>query len=276
MDINTADIPPFIWRLISIWFARLTLFHHVPPRYFLVGRRIHLFPGRNASTNQFQGCRFPAQQHNRAPGSSSRAAFNSFNLSPLKSPKFSIITSARTPPASPASSYRSTRPTIPPMDKWTVTSLRQALKNSDIQAPRKFSKAELYDLYKHLKPTNLSSKSTPATKKGKKYSKPAATPHRTPPLSSSSRTSSLRTPNSGARPSASQGHAPGSGEDTAAAQPSAAAPPSAIPRPTTQVGAWPLRRQSRPRGPPPLAQSPRPKLAFGRNGPLIQPRRPLF
>ncbi len=156
---------------------------------------------------------------------------------------------ARTPPASPASSYRSTRPTIPPMDKWTVTSLRQALKNSDIQAPRKFTKAELYDLYKNLKPTNLSSKSTPAPKKGKKHSKPAATPHRTPPLSSSSRTSSPRTPNSGARPSASQGHAPGSGEDPAAAQPSAAAPPSAIPRPTTQVGAWP---------PPPPISAPRP------------------
>ncbi|KAF4118664.1 hypothetical protein G5714_000715 [Onychostoma macrolepis] len=52
---------------------------------------------------------------------------------------------ARTPADSPASSCWSTRPVFPPIEKWTMASLRQALTNSDIQAPRKFTKAELYD-----------------------------------------------------------------------------------------------------------------------------------
>ncbi|XDV14257.1 hypothetical protein PO909_002431 [Leuciscus waleckii] len=57
---------------------------------------------------------------------------------------------ARLPSTSPASSYRSAVPTIPPIGKWTVAGLRQALGNSDIQASRKMNKAELYDLFVSL------------------------------------------------------------------------------------------------------------------------------
>ncbi|XP_056097256.1 uncharacterized protein LOC130076258 [Rhinichthys klamathensis goyatoka] len=54
---------------------------------------------------------------------------------------------ARTPASSPASSYRSAVPTIPPIGKWTVLSLRQALINSDIQPSRRMTKAQLYNLF---------------------------------------------------------------------------------------------------------------------------------
>ncbi|KAF4103930.1 hypothetical protein G5714_014917 [Onychostoma macrolepis] len=135
-----------------------------------------------------------------------------------------------------------------------MASLRQALTNSDIQAPRKFTKAKLYDLYKNLKPTNLSPKTTPAPKVVKHRNKLTVMPRRTPPPSSSSKTSSRRASNSGTRPSASQGRAPDSvdarpGEDPVAAQLSVAAPSSAIPRPTTQAGVWP---------PPPPVSAPLP------------------
>ncbi len=164
------------------------------------------------------------------------------------------LSPARTPVNSPASSYRSSRPVFLPIEKWTVASLRKALTNSDIQAPRKFTKAELYDLYKNLKPTNLSPKTTPAPKVIKKSNKLTVTPRRTPPSSSSSKTSSRRAPNSGARLSASQGRAPDyaverPGEDPAVAQLSAAAPTSTISRPTTQAGVWP---------PPPPVSAPLP------------------
>lgn len=163
---------------------------------------------------------------------------------------------ARTPADSPASSYRSTRPAFPPIEKWTVASLRQALTNSDIQAPRKFTKAELYEfciLYKNFKPTNLSPKTTPASKVVKKRDL-TVTPRQTPPSSSSSKTSSRKASNCSARPSASQGRATDSADarpskDLAAAQLSVLAPSLAIPRPTTQEGVWP---------PPPPVSAPLP------------------
>ncbi len=174
---------------------------------------------------------------------------------PPKRPDICSPSPARTQADSPASSYRSTRPAFPPIEKWTVASLRQALANSDIQAPRKSTKAELYELYKNPKPTTLSTKSsTKATRKRKH----TASPPWTPPSSARSKTSSRRAPDSGSRPSASQGHAPDfvdarPAEGPAAAQPYGTAFQSAMPVPTAQTGFWP------PPPPPPLpAQQPTP------------------
>ncbi|KAF4101535.1 hypothetical protein G5714_017967 [Onychostoma macrolepis] len=153
---------------------------------------------------------------------------------------------------------RSTRPVFPPIEKWTVASLRQALTNSDIQAPRKFTKAEIYDLYKNLKPTNLSPKTTPAPKVVKHRSKFTVSPHRTPPPSSSSKTSSRRASNSGARPSASQGRAPDFRRGSLLKRYRGPPPKRASGR---------LRHQSRPRCPPLSAQSPQSKQASQREPP---------
>ncbi|XDV14485.1 hypothetical protein PO909_014727 [Leuciscus waleckii] len=47
---------------------------------------------------------------------------------------------ARLPTFSPASSYCSAISTIPPIGKWTVVGLKQALSNSDVQFSRKMKK----------------------------------------------------------------------------------------------------------------------------------------
>ncbi len=153
---------------------------------------------------------------------------------------------------SPASSYRSTRPALPPIEKWMVASLRQALSNSDIQAPRKSTKAELYELYKNLKPPTLSPKSTTNASRKRKH---AASPRWTPPSSSRSKTSSRRASNSGIRPSASQSRAPDFADarpdrDSAAAHLYTTDFSSAIPKPSTQTGFWP----------PPPVSAPQPNL----------------
>ncbi len=170
-----------------------------------------------------------------------------------KRPDICSPSPARTQADSPASSYRSTRPAFPPIEKWTVASLRQALANSDIQAPRKSTKVELYELYKNPKPTTLSTKTTTKATRKRKHT---ASPRWTPPSSSHSKTSSRRAPDSGTRPSASQGHAPvfadaRPAEGPAAAQPYGMAFQSAMPVPITQTGFWPP--------PPPVpAQQPTP------------------
>ncbi len=172
---------------------------------------------------------------------------------PPKRPGICSPSPARTQADSPASSYRSTRPAFPPIEKWTVASLGQALANSDIQAPRKSTKAELYELYKNPKPTTLSTKTTTKATRKRKHT---ASPRWTPPSSSRSKTSSQRAPDSGTRPSASQGHAPDfadarPAEGPAAAQPYGTAFQSAIPVPIAQTGFWPP--------PPPVpAQQPTP------------------
>ncbi len=172
---------------------------------------------------------------------------------PPKRPGICSPSPARTQADSPASSYRSTRPAFPPIEKWTVASLRQALANSDIQAPRKSTKAELYELYKNPKPTTLSTKTTTKATRKRKHT---ASPRWTPPSSSRSKNSSRRAPDSGTRPSASLGHAPDFAdarptEGPAAAQPYGMAFQSAMPVPITQTGFWPPP-------PPVLAQQPTP------------------
>ncbi|RXN20392.1 poly [Labeo rohita] len=131
---------------------------------------------------------------------------------------------ARTPADSPASSYRSATPTIPPIEKWTMASLKLALAKSDVQPSRKLNKAELYELYKNLQPTNRSPEPSPASKRTKKTSKPPVAP--TPPPSSSHVT-----------PATAQ-------LSTAAAAP----PPPATPGPAAQASDWPL--------PPPISAPP--------------------
>ncbi len=170
---------------------------------------------------------------------------------PLKRPGICSPSPARTQADSPASSYRSARPAFPPIEKWTVASLRQALANSDIQAPRKSTKAELYELYKNLKPTTRSTKTTTkATRKSKHTASPRWTPH----SSSRSNTSSRRAPDSGTRPSASQSRAPDFTDARPAKGPDVAQPYGTAFQPAmpiTQTGFWPP--------PPPVpAQQPTP------------------
>ncbi len=179
-DINIAGIPLFIWWLISIWFARLTLFTMSQSETSSFGDESNSLPvpspqpTGSRTTSSLRSNAIEPQAPSRGRPSAHLATRLPRRLGSHSPPP------ARTPADSPASSYRSTRPTIPPIEKWTVPSLRQALINSDIQAPRKFTKAELYDLYKNLKPTNLSPKTTPAPKVVKKHNKPAVTPRRTP------------------------------------------------------------------------------------------------
>ncbi len=49
---------------------------------------------------------------------------------------------SRQPLQSPSSSYASASPSIPPIGKWTVAGLRQALSNSEVKFSRKMSKAQ--------------------------------------------------------------------------------------------------------------------------------------
>ncbi|KAG1925038.1 proline and serine-rich protein 1-like [Pimephales promelas] len=63
---------------------------------------------------------------------------------------------ARTPPSSSASSHSLTHPNIPPIGKWTVKALRQALINSEVNFSRRAKKVDLYNLYVSLQPTHLS------------------------------------------------------------------------------------------------------------------------
>ncbi|XP_056104363.1 uncharacterized protein LOC130083381 [Rhinichthys klamathensis goyatoka] len=119
---------------------------------------------------------------------------------------------ARTPASSPASSYRSAVPTIPPIGKWTVLSLRQALINSDIQPSRRMTKAQLYNLYVTLQSSNLSPKSTPGSKAASRPGKSREAPNspRPTPPPSRARFGLPHASPRGARISASLGRAPDS------------------------------------------------------------------
>ncbi|KAL0159403.1 hypothetical protein M9458_043128, partial [Cirrhinus mrigala] len=133
----------------------------------------------------------------------------------------------REPPAdSPASSYRLVRPTFPPIEKWTIASLKLTLTKSNIQPSHKLNKAELYELYKNLHPTNRSPEPSPASKATKRKSKPPVAP--TPPSSSCA----------------------GPHVTPATAQPSTTAPPRATPGPAVQASDWSL--------PPPVSFSSEP------------------
>ncbi|KTF78193.1 hypothetical protein cypCar_00045488, partial [Cyprinus carpio] len=102
-------------------------------------------------------------------------------------------------PSSPASSYRSATPTIPPIRKWTVAGLRKALENADIQASRKMHKAELYDLY-------VSLQATPKTTHRPCKSRTARnSPVQSPPPGSRTRSGSLHQSTRRNKPSASLG-----------------------------------------------------------------------
>lgn len=104
--------------------------------------------------------------------------------------------------SSKASSFHSATPTIPPIGKWTVAGLRQALGNSDIQASRKINKAELYDLY-------VSLQVTPKMTHGQsKAHRAQDLPVQPPPLSAHSEHGSLRQSSHSNRAPASLDHAP--------------------------------------------------------------------
>ncbi|XP_052416254.1 uncharacterized protein LOC127961253 [Carassius gibelio] len=162
----------------------------------------------------------------------------------LRSPRRrgqSSLPPARLPPSSPASSYRSAVPTIPPIGKWTVAGLREALGNSDIQASRKMNKAELYDLY-------VSLQSTPkTTHRQSKARRAQNSPAQLPPSCSRTGSGSLRPSSRRNRSSASLGRAP----DSAMAGPH---PPPDEAQPSTTVPAATVPHAARPSGPPTATQ----------------------
>ncbi len=141
---------------------------------------------------------------------------------------------SRQPLQSPSSSYASASPSIPPIGKWTVAGLRQALLNSDVKFSRKMSKAQLFDLFVSLGKTNSST-----SKKVSKARKPINY-HVSPTSSSRSSSSSPRAPRR-SRPSASLGRAPDSAVPRTApppspSQPSTAAPPATASRAAPHTG----------------------------------------
>ncbi len=141
---------------------------------------------------------------------------------------------SRQPLQSPSSSYASASPSIPPIGKWTVAGLRQALSNSDVKFSRKTSKAQLFDLFVSLGKTNTStSKKVSKARKTINY-------HVSPTSSSRSSSGSPRAPRR-SRPSASLGHAPDSAVPRTApppfsSQPSTAALPATASRAAPHTG----------------------------------------
>ncbi|KAI2650399.1 Mast cell protease 8 [Labeo rohita] len=196
-------------------------YHDESPSNVLKEANVTLIDSENCGTTDTlctEGSTGPAQAPSRGRRSARTATRRSRRFGPPSPPP------ARTPADSPASSYRSATPTIPPIEKWTMASLKLALAKSDVQPSRKLNKAELYELYKNLQPTNRSPEPSPASKRTKKTSKPPVAP--TPPPSSSHVT-----------PATAQ-------LSTAAAAP----PPPATPGPAAQASDWPL--------PPPISAPP--------------------
>ncbi|XP_026138202.1 proline-rich protein 36-like [Carassius auratus] len=140
---------------------------------------------------------------------------------------------SRQPIQSPSTSHASASPSIPPIGKWTVAGLRQALSNSDVRFSRNMSKAQLYELYSTLG-------NNPPT--SKKVTKAHRSKQRVTQMSSSSSSSSSSPQASGhSRSSAGRGHAPNSAAPPIAlppsSQPISAAPSAASPHATVPTGA---------------------------------------
>ncbi|KAK2915762.1 hypothetical protein Q8A67_000136 [Cirrhinus molitorella] len=83
------------------------------------------------------------------PGSSAEPQVSTHRRRPSKSAPPTRRRRSPPPsrPQSPASSYTLASPSVPPIGKWTVAGLRQALSNAEIKFSRKISKSKLYDLY---------------------------------------------------------------------------------------------------------------------------------
>ncbi|KAK2915707.1 hypothetical protein Q8A67_000081 [Cirrhinus molitorella] len=124
-------------------------------------------------------------------------------------------------PQSPASSHTLASPSVPPIGKWTVAGLRQALSNAEIKFSRKMSKSKLYDLY-----VSLGKNASPTSKK---VAKPCKSRSHVSTSSFSSRSSSS-SPRATTRnkPSASMGRAPDSAASLQAPPPSSFQPITAV------------------------------------------------
>ncbi len=137
---------------------------------------------------------------------------------------------SRQPLQSPSSSYASASPSIPPIGKWTVAGLRQALSNSDAKFSRKTSKALRFDLFVSLGKTNTST--------SKKVSKARKTTnYHVSPTSSSRSSSGSPRASRRSRPSASLGHAPDSAVPRTAPPPFSSQPTTAAPSATASRAA---------------------------------------
>ncbi len=198
--------------------------------------------GSKAPPSQASGSKAPPSAGSKAlpprPGSTAEPQASARGRRPTRpatrTPKPRSLRSpppSRQPSQSPSSSYASASPSIPPIGKWTVAGLRQALSNSEVKFSRKMSKAQLYDLYVSLENTN-----TPTSKKVTKARK---TKNYHVSLTSSSSRSSSGSPRASrrSRPSASLGHAPDSAVPHTALPPFSSQPITAAPSATASRAA---------------------------------------
>ncbi len=137
--------------------------------------------GQEAPPSQASGSKAPPSAGSKAlpprPGSTAGPQASARGRRPTRpatrTPKPRSLRSpppSRQPSQSPSSSYASASPSIPPIGKWTVAGLRQALSNSEVKFSRKMSKAQLYDLYVSLENTNSpTSKKVTKARKTKNY-----------------------------------------------------------------------------------------------------------
>ncbi len=198
--------------------------------------------GSKAPPSQASGSKAPPSAGSKAlpprPGSTAEPQASARGRRPTRpatrTPKPRSLRSpppSRQPSQSPSSSYASASPSIPPIGKWTVAGLRQALSNSEVKFSWKMSKAQLYDLYVSLENTN-----TPTSKKVTKARK---TKNYHVSLTSSSSRSSSGSPRASrrSRPSASLGHAPDSAVPHTALPPFSSQPITAAPSATASRAA---------------------------------------
>ncbi len=128
-----------------------------PPQATCSKAQLGQASGSKAPPSQASGSKAPPSAGSKAlpprPGSTAEPQASARGRRPTRpdtrTPK---PRSLRSPP--PSYSYASASPSIPPIGKWTVAGLRQALSNSEVKFSRKMSKAQLYDLYVSLENTN--------------------------------------------------------------------------------------------------------------------------
>ncbi|XDV21351.1 hypothetical protein PO909_026460 [Leuciscus waleckii] len=154
----------------------------------------------------------PAANNNIEPPSSnrgrrpSRSSPHTLRRQRLPSPP-PARNSSSSSSSSSAPSHLSAHPNIPPIGKWTVKGLRQALINSDANFSHRMKKAELFNLYVTLQSSHPSvSAPIPSARTSKARRAPIARPATSTP-------SSLAAPGPAPaprrrRPSASLGRAP--------------------------------------------------------------------
>ncbi|XP_067290331.1 uncharacterized protein [Pseudorasbora parva] len=185
-------------------------------------------PGRRSlrSTNQHQKPR-SRRPLSPPPSRSSRGSADPRHDSPRPPASSSSSSSSSSLPSSSAAS-----PSVPPVKKWTVNALRQALSNAGIHFSRKSSKAQLHDLLMRShqntqRPASSMQTSTQATVRSIRF---ASNPRQIQPAAAAA-TASLSAAESGrvSVAAANISSAVSSGSFTAAPTVNVAFPPATVP-----------------------------------------------